>query len=130
MMPSHIIISPGPGPEGRRDLNRCDQIDGDDRFWGLSRPQAIFEAFGGKIIRAGARTETLILIRKRSRSGAVPDFRTFRKDRAARYHSLAGDPETLPEELIVTCAAPDGTVMGIMHRVQPVYGIQFHPESI
>ena len=48
----------------------------------------------------------------------------------ARYHSLAADPETIPEELVVTALTTDGEVMGVKHRDYPIYGVQFHPESI
>jgi anthranilate synthase component 2 len=49
---------------------------------------------------------------------------------AARYHSLAVSRERLPGELEVTAWSPDGVVMGIRHRMHPVEGFQFHPESI
>lgn len=49
---------------------------------------------------------------------------------AARYHSLAVREETLPKELLVTARAEDGEIMAVMHREYPVYGLQFHPESI
>ena len=48
----------------------------------------------------------------------------------ARYHSLAVDKETLPPELLVTAVADDGEVMAVQHREYPIYGVQFHPESI
>ena len=48
----------------------------------------------------------------------------------ARYHSLAADASTLPEELLVTAVADDGEVMAVQHRDYPIYGVQFHPESI
>ena len=48
----------------------------------------------------------------------------------ARYHSLAARKETLPEELLVAAQTEDGEVMAVEHKSYPVYGIQFHPESI
>lgn len=50
--------------------------------------------------------------------------------RATRYHSLTVAPESLPEALRVTATAADGTIMGLQHRSLPVFGVQFHPESI
>lgn len=50
--------------------------------------------------------------------------------KAARYHSLACMRETLPEELIITAEAEDGEIMAVQHRKYPIYGLQFHPESI
>lgn len=48
----------------------------------------------------------------------------------ARYHSLAADAATIPEELKITALTVDGKVMGVQHRDYPIYGVQFHPESI
>lgn len=48
----------------------------------------------------------------------------------ARYHSLAADPDTLPECLQATAATEDGEIMAVQHREYPVYGVQFHPESV
>ena len=48
----------------------------------------------------------------------------------ARYHSLAADPDTIPDCLRVTATTKDGEVMAVQHKIFPVYGVQFHPESI
>ena len=48
----------------------------------------------------------------------------------ARYHSLVADPQTIPAELKVTAVTEDGEVMAVQHRAYPIYGVQFHPESI
>ncbi|HRI51044.1 MAG TPA: gamma-glutamyl-gamma-aminobutyrate hydrolase family protein, partial [Pseudomonadota bacterium] len=47
-----------------------------------------------------------------------------------RYHSLVGDPSSLPDCLVVTATTADGVIMGVRHRTYPIEGIQFHPESI
>ncbi|MCL2194097.1 MAG: gamma-glutamyl-gamma-aminobutyrate hydrolase family protein, partial [Treponema sp.] len=49
---------------------------------------------------------------------------------AARYHSLAGVKSTLPDVLKITALTADGEIMAVSHREYPVYGVQFHPESI
>ncbi len=51
-------------------------------------------------------------------------------DAGGRYHSLALDPETLPDCLRVTAVTAEGEIMGVQHDTYPVYGVQFHPESI
>ena len=47
-----------------------------------------------------------------------------------RYNSLTIDPATLPDCLAVTATAPDGDIMGVRHKTLPLYGVQFHPESV
>jgi len=49
---------------------------------------------------------------------------------AIRYHSLTIDPDSVPDELLVTARADDGVIMGVSHRELPLHGVQFHPESI
>ncbi|MBP5620483.1 MAG: gamma-glutamyl-gamma-aminobutyrate hydrolase family protein, partial [Thermoguttaceae bacterium] len=48
----------------------------------------------------------------------------------ARYHSLAADPRTVPEMLAITAVTHDGEVMAVQHKAYPIFGVQFHPESI
>ena len=48
----------------------------------------------------------------------------------ARYHSLPGVKETLPEELKITAQTAEGEIMAVAHKTYPIYGLQFHPESI
>ncbi|NLW89058.1 MAG: aminodeoxychorismate/anthranilate synthase component II [Clostridiaceae bacterium] len=138
LSPSHLIISPGPGypKDAGISVDAIRAFSGKIPILGICLGhQAIFEAFGGRIIHApelvhGKKRPVRI---RRDEEGR-PICRLFAdlpdSIEAARYHSLAGDPSTLPQDLIVTASAPDGTVMGVMHREHPVFGIQFHPESI
>ena len=50
--------------------------------------------------------------------------------KVARYHSLIADPSTIPEELKVTAVTDEGEIMAVTHKEYPIYGLQFHPESI
>ena len=90
--------------------------------------QALAQAFGARIVRAA------VLVHGKT-SPILHDgddlFRTLERPFAAtRYHSLVVDPQSLPGELRVTARTPDGVVMGIRHRTLPLFGIQFHPESV
>jgi anthranilate synthase component 2 len=90
--------------------------------------QAIGQAFGGKVIRA----KTLMHGKTSPvRHGGQGLFRDLPDGfTATRYHSLAVEPETLPEALEVTAWTQDGEIMGLSHRSRPIHGVQFHPESI
>jgi len=90
--------------------------------------QAIGQAYGGDVIRA-----------KEVMHGKTSKI--FHNDRgvfkglpnpfiATRYHSLAVDKATLPDDLEITAWTEDGEIMGVQHKTRPVYGVQFHPESI
>ena len=91
--------------------------------------QSICEAFGGvvsyaKELKHGKRDEMI-------QCGPNVLFKGLpKKFPAARYHSLAAIEETLPEELVVTARAEDGEIMAVEHKEYPVYGVQFHPESV
>jgi anthranilate synthase component 2 len=91
--------------------------------------QAICEALGGKIVHAKE------LMHGKSSALRIdtdcPIFAGLPEEiQAARYHSLAADGGTLPEELQVVATADDGEIMAVAHREYPLYGLQFHPESI
>ena len=135
---SHIIISPGPGfpVSAGISIPVIKHFAGKVPLLGicLGHP-SIFEAFGGTIIHApelvhGKRRQ--VNIRKDSAGKALcPIFEGLPDTvEVARYHSLCADPSTMPDCLSVTADAPDETVMGLMHKEYPVFGVQFHPESI
>jgi anthranilate synthase component 2 len=90
--------------------------------------QAIGQAFGGKVVRAGeivhGKAGTIEHSGKGVFAGLPSPFS------ATRYHSLIVDRESLPETLEVTAELADGTIMGLQHRSLPIHGVQFHPESI
>ncbi|WP_304065512.1 anthranilate synthase component II [Megamonas hypermegale] len=130
--PSHIIISPGPGRP--KDAGICEAAIGyfKDKIPLLGvclGHQAIAETFGGKITYAKeimhGKQSTIIL------TEPSPLFNGLeQKFTAARYHSLAVSRETMPQELKITAQTDDGEIMALEHRTYPVFGLQFHPESI
>ncbi|MCD7811091.1 MAG: aminodeoxychorismate/anthranilate synthase component II [Ruminococcus sp.] len=132
MNPSHIIISPGPGRPC--DAGNCISIirglAGEIPILGVCLGhQSIVEAFGGKVVHAGklvhGKAETIEI------NNEHPLFRGLGKTiRAARYHSLAADKDTLPDCLEVLGMSSDNEIMSVAHKELPVYGVQFHPESI
>jgi anthranilate synthase component 2 len=90
--------------------------------------QAIGQAFGGQVVRA----KTLMHGKTspiHHRGDGI--FKGLRDGfTAARYHSLAVLADPLPPSLEVTAWTDDGEIMGLKHRTRPIYGVQFHPESI
>jgi anthranilate synthase component 2 len=90
--------------------------------------QAIGQAFGGKVVRAGEIVHGKLGTIHHEGAGV---FRGLPSPfRATRYHSLIVDRASLPDTLAVTAALADGTIMGLQHRTLPIHGVQFHPESI
>ena len=90
--------------------------------------QAIGQVFGGRVVRAKTlmhgKTSPIHHNGKGLFAGMADGFI------ATRYHSLSVDRDSLPAELEVTAWADDGEIMGLRHRSRPVFGVQFHPESI
>lgn len=131
LRPGHIVLSPGPGrPENAGVIVELVRKVNDIPILGVCLGhQAVCEAFGAEVTYA-----------KRLMHGKQSDVR-FDKDcplfagcpetaPVARYHSLAADAGTIPEELKITAVTTDGEIMAVQHRKYPVYGVQFHPESI
>lgn len=130
--PSHIIISPGPGfpIDAGISIEIIKTLGKHIPLLGVCLGhQAIGEAFGGKVVHAkelmhGKASEIFI-----NRECAL--FRALNeKIMAGRYHSLIVENESLPSSLKVTARAENGEIMGLMHETYPIFGIQFHPESI
>lgn len=132
LQPELIVLSPGPGKPSEAGI--CEEVvhrlAGKIPIFGVCLGhQAICEAFGAKI---GYAKE--LMHGKTSDALLEPGSRLFKgmgeHMQAARYHSLAADPDSMPEELLVTARTADGEIMAVEHREYPVYGVQFHPESV
>lgn len=132
MKPEAIILSPGPGKPS--DAGICIEairyFAGKVSVFGVCLGhQAICEAFGGTVSYAkelmhGKQKEIHQIGENQLFQGLSGTFP------AARYHSLAALKEKLPEELKVTAESEDGEVMAVEHTKYPIYGVQFHPESV
>ena len=132
MEPDAIVISPGPGKPS--DAGVCieliRQLKGRIPILGVCLGhQAIGEAFGATVTHASR-----LMHGKTSLLTDVADdiiFKGIKKPaQVARYHSLSVQESTLPEELEVTARSDDGEIMAMWHREYPIYGLQFHPESV
>lgn len=130
--PAGIILSPGPGrPE---DAGVCikvvRQLGGRFPILGVCLGhQAICEAFGATVTFARELMHGKQSIAKLDT--ATPLFAGLPPQvPVARYHSLAADPDTIPACLQVTARVANGEVMAVQHTTHPIFGVQFHPESI
>jgi len=133
MKPSHIIISPGPGrPENAGVIiDVVKELGKDIPILGVCLGhQAICMAFDAVVTYASKLMHGKQSIAKLDRT--APLFMDCSEETpVARYHSLAVKKETLPDELKVIAVTTDGDeVMAVMHKKYPIYGVQFHPESI
>ncbi len=130
--PSRIILSPGPGrPENAGVIiDVIKKLKGKFPILGVCLGhQAISMAFGATVTYAprlmhGKQSEVKIDTEDKIFKG-LPE-----RIKVARYHSLIADPSTIPEELKVTAVTDEGEIMAVTHKEYPIYGLQFHPESI
>lgn len=132
MQPEAIVISPGPGTpsEAGISIEVIKNLFNEFPILGICLGhQSIAEAFGAKIIRAQQIKHGLYSTLKHAHAGLFkncPDSISV-----MRYHSLVIDKKTLPQELLITAIAEDDQeIMAIQHKEYPVFGLQFHPESI
>lgn len=129
--PDGIILSPGPGRPSRAGI--CEQIAreaGNVPVLGVCLGhQAICEAFGGTVGYAKRLMHGKPSMIKADTSSAL--FKGMPPElKVARYHSLAADGSKIPQCLKVTATTDDGEIMAVEHKDRPLYGVQFHPESI
>ena len=131
LAPAGVLLSPGPCTPDQAGvcLDLLAQAPADLPILGVCLGhQAIGQAFGGEVVRAGSLMHGKTSPVHHDGSGvfeSVPDGFT-----AARYHSLAVRRQTLPKTLRVTAWTEDGEIMGVVHAERPIHGVQFHPESI
>jgi anthranilate synthase component II len=132
LKPERIILSPGPGfpKDAGICIEAAKKLGKEIPVFGVCLGhQAICEAFGATVSYASQLMhgkQSLVTL-----DTDCPIFKGMKKTiLAARYHSLAAVRETIPEELKITAETEDGEIMGVMHRDYPIYGVQFHPESI
>ena len=131
LRPKKIVISPGPGrPKGAGVcLDIIKNFGGKIPMLGVCLGhQAIAENFGGRIVRAKklmhGKTSKIFHSGEGLFKGVKNPFV------ATRYHSLVVSERALPKCLEITARADDGAIMGLRHREYPLFGVQFHPESI
>ncbi len=131
MKPERLVVSPGPS----RPENAGVSVEAIRRFAGkvpilgvCLGHQCLADAFGGKVVHAGeimhGKTSHINHDGKGVFAGIPDPFE------AVRYHSLAIESDSIPEELEVTARTDNGIIMGVRHRKYAIEGMQFHPESI
>jgi anthranilate synthase component II len=131
LAPKHICISPGPCTPREAGISKDLVL----RF-GAKVPilgvclghQCIAEAYGGKIVRASKLVHGKSSMITHSGSGLFAHLPN--PFEAGRYHSLSVERSSFPSCLQVIAESEDGEIMALRHRESPVYGVQFHPESV
>lgn len=130
--PELIVLSPGPGKPS--DAGVCVQMVKElgekiPIFGVCLGHQAICEAYGATVSYAKQLMHGKTSMAKLDTSATL--FQGMEPEiQVARYHSLAAVPETMSETLKITAMTEDGEVMAVQHQTYPVYGVQFHPESV
>jgi anthranilate synthase component 2 len=129
--PARIVVSPGPcsPEEAGISVAAIRHFAGKIPLLGVCLGhQAIGAAFGGKVVRSSTlmhgKTSPIIHNGKGLFAGLPSPFN------ATRYHSLVVERASFPESLEITAWVEEGEIMGLQHRTLPVWGVQFHPESI
>jgi anthranilate synthase/aminodeoxychorismate synthase-like glutamine amidotransferase len=131
LAPSHIVISPGPcTPHEAGICNTLIEALG-PRIPTLGvclGHQCIGAVFGGNVVRAPLPVHGKVALIHHAGHGI---FRGLASPfAAARYHSLVVERDSLPHVLEITAESGDDLIMGLQHRSHPIWGVQFHPESI
>jgi anthranilate synthase component 2 len=131
MRPSAIVISPGPCDPDQAgiSLDLVRAAAGVCPILGVCLGhQAIAQSFGGRIVRANMVMHGKLSAVEHQGQGILQGLPS--PFAATRYHSLVAEPDSLPSCLEVTARTADGVIMALEHKELPVWGVQFHPESI
>lgn len=126
-----VVVSPGPCTprEAGISIGIVEHMAGKIPVLGVCLGhQSLGEAFGAAVVRAPQLMHGKTSLIRHNEQGIFQGMPN--PFVATRYHSLIVDRATLPEELEITAETEDGIIMGLQHRDYPVYGVQFHPESI
>jgi para-aminobenzoate synthetase component 2 len=127
-----VLLSPGPGTP--KDAGACIEIvnaaiEKHKPLLGVCLGhQAIGAALGGKVSRAPELLHGKTSQVQHKNEGVFKDLKS--PFRATRYHSLAIETPSVPEDLLVTATTESGVIMGVKHKSAPIEGVQFHPESV
>jgi anthranilate synthase component 2 len=129
--PQGIILSPGPCTPDTAGicLDLIRRAAGKVPIFGVCLGhQAIGQVYGGDVVRAPKPMHGKLSKVHHTGKGV---FRDVPNDfNATRYHSLTIDPPSFPSELEITAQSEDGVIQGLQHKTLPIFGVQFHPESI
>jgi anthranilate synthase component 2 len=131
LRPEAIVLSPGPCTPNEAGicLDLITASAGQIPLLGVCLGhQAIGQAFGGQVVRAPEPMHGKVSAITHTGTDILADLPS--PFRATRYHSLVVERDTLPDMLVPTAWTDDGLIMAMHHRTQPLYGVQFHPESI
>ena len=130
--PAGIVLSPGPCTPNEAgiclDLIKAAAKEQVPLLGVCLGHQAVGQAFGGKVVRAGVPMHGKLSSIRNTGKGVFEDVPS--PFEATRYHSLIVERASLPAELEVVAELADGMIMGMRHRSLPIHGVQFHPESI
>ena len=131
LKPDRIMVSPGPCTPNEAGIS-CEVIE----HFGPKLPlfgvclghQCIGQVYGGNVVRADRLMHGKTSLIQHKGEGVLKGMPN--PFEATRYHSLIVEPSSMPDDLYITAQTQEGEIMGVQHKKLPVYGVQFHPESI